>query len=76
MKRCEKHSLITLGLNRWKDNLPNALKNLLLLLLLQLGRPHLKKVRLTKTQLALAKKFKLTPEQYAKELLKTENANG
>ena len=35
-----------------------------------------KKVRLTKTQLALAKKFKLTPEQYAKELLKTENANG
>jgi hypothetical protein len=35
-----------------------------------------KKVRLTKTQIALAKKFKLTPEQYAKELLKTENANG
>lgn len=35
-----------------------------------------KKVRLTKTQLALAKKFKLTPEQYARELLKTENANG
>jgi len=34
------------------------------------------KVRLTKTQLALAKKFKLTPEQYARELLKTENANG
>ena len=35
-----------------------------------------KKVRLTKTQLALAKKFKLSPEQYARELLKTENANG
>ena len=35
-----------------------------------------KKVKLTKTQLALAKKFKLTPEQYARELLKTENANG
>jgi hypothetical protein len=35
-----------------------------------------KKVRLTRTQLALAKKFKLTPEQYARELLKTENANG
>ncbi len=35
-----------------------------------------KKVRLTKTQIALAKKFKLTPEQYARELLKTENANG
>jgi hypothetical protein len=35
-----------------------------------------RKVRLTKTQLALAKKFKLTPEQYARELLKTENANG
>jgi hypothetical protein len=35
-----------------------------------------KKVRLTKTQLALAKKFKLTPEQYARELIKTENANG
>jgi len=31
---------------------------------------------LTKTQLALAKKFKLTPEQYARELIKTENANG
>ena len=35
-----------------------------------------RKVRLTKTQLALAKKFKLTPEQYARELIKTENANG
>jgi hypothetical protein len=35
-----------------------------------------KKIRLTKTQLALAKKFKLTPEQYARELIKTENANG
>ena len=35
-----------------------------------------KKIRLTKTQLALAKKFKLTPEQYARELIKTENTNG
>ena len=35
-----------------------------------------KKVRLTKTQLALAKKFRLTPEQYAREMIKTENANG
>ena len=35
-----------------------------------------KKVRLTKTQIALAKKFKLTPEQYARELIKSENANG
>jgi len=35
-----------------------------------------KKVRLTKTQLALAKKFKLTPEQYARELIKTESTNG
>ena len=35
-----------------------------------------KKVRLTKTQLALAKKFKLTPEQYARELIKTETKNG
>ena len=35
-----------------------------------------KKVRLTKTQLALAKKFKLTPEQYAREMIKLENANG
>jgi len=35
-----------------------------------------KKVRLTKTQLASAKKFKLTPEQYARELIKTESTNG
>jgi hypothetical protein len=31
-----------------------------------------KKVHLTKTQLALAKKFNLTPEQYARETLKLE----
>lgn len=35
-----------------------------------------KKIRMTKTQLALAKKLGLTPEQYAKEVLKMENANG
>jgi hypothetical protein len=36
-----------------------------------------KKIRLTQTQLALAKKFNLTPEQYARELLKTqESQNG
>jgi len=35
-----------------------------------------KKVRLSKTQVALAKKLKLTPELYARELLKLENANG
>ena len=35
-----------------------------------------KKVRLTKTQVALARKFGLTPEQYARETLKLENANG
>jgi hypothetical protein len=35
-----------------------------------------KKVRLSKTQVALAKKLKLTPEQYAKEIFKLENANG
>ena len=35
-----------------------------------------KKVRLTKTQVALAKKFGLTPEQYARETLKLENSNG
>jgi hypothetical protein len=35
-----------------------------------------KKVKLTKTQVALAKKFGLTPEQYARETLKLENANG
>lgn len=34
------------------------------------------KVRLTQTQLAIAKKFRLTPEQYAKEMLKLENDNG
>jgi hypothetical protein len=33
-------------------------------------------VRLTQTQLAIAKKFRLTPEQYAKEMLKLENDNG
>jgi hypothetical protein len=32
-----------------------------------------KKVHLTRTQLALAKKFNLTPEQYARETLKLEN---
>lgn len=32
-----------------------------------------KKVHLSKTQLALAKKFGLTPEQYARETLKLEN---
>jgi len=35
-----------------------------------------KKVRLTRTQLAFAKKLKLTPEQYAREMIKLENANG
>jgi len=35
-----------------------------------------KKVRLSRTQVALAKKLKLTPELYARELLKLENANG
>jgi len=35
-----------------------------------------KKVRLTKTQVALAKKFGLTPEQYARETLKLEKTNG
>ena len=35
-----------------------------------------KKVRLSKTQVAFAKKLKLTPEQYAKEMIKLENANG
>jgi len=34
------------------------------------------KVRLTQTQVALAKKFGLTPEAYAKELVKLENYNG
>ena len=32
-----------------------------------------KKVVLTKTQVGLAKKFGLTPEQYARELMKLEN---
>jgi len=32
-----------------------------------------KQVKLTATQAALAKKFKLTPEQYAREVLKLEN---
>jgi hypothetical protein len=35
-----------------------------------------RKVVLTKTQLALAKQFGLTPEQYAKEALRLENNNG
>jgi len=36
-----------------------------------------KKIKLTQTQLALAKKFKLTPEQYAMELTKVqESQNG
>jgi len=35
-----------------------------------------KKVRLTNTQLALAKKLGLTPEQYAREALKLEKQNG
>tara|TARA_R110000803_G_scaffold60370_3_gene119588 strand:- start:1 stop:1023 length:1023 start_codon:yes stop_codon:yes gene_type:complete len=35
-----------------------------------------KKVRLTKTQLAFAKKLKLTPEQYAREMIKLERTNG
>lgn len=36
-----------------------------------------KKIRLTQTQLALAKKFNLSPEQYARELIKTqESQNG
>ena len=34
------------------------------------------KVRLTNTQLALAKKFNLSPEAYAKEVIKLENYNG
>jgi hypothetical protein len=32
-----------------------------------------KKIRLTNTQLAVAKKFGLTPEQYAREVMKMEN---
>ena len=34
------------------------------------------KVRLTQTQMALAKRFGLTPEAYAKEVLKLETQNG
>jgi hypothetical protein len=34
------------------------------------------KVRLTTTSLALAKKFGLSPEQYAQEMIKLENQNG
>jgi hypothetical protein len=34
-----------------------------------------KKIRLTATQLGLAKKFNLTPEQYARELTKLESQN-
>jgi hypothetical protein len=35
-----------------------------------------KKITLTQRQLNLAKKFKLTPEQYARELTKLESQNG
>jgi hypothetical protein len=35
-----------------------------------------RQVRLTTTQVALAKKFGLTPKQYADQLVKLENANG
>ena len=35
-----------------------------------------KKIRLTPTQVQLAKKFNLTPEQYARELTKLESQNG
>lgn len=35
-----------------------------------------KRVKLTQTQLALAKKFNLSPEQYARELTKLESQNG
>ena len=35
-----------------------------------------KKIKLTPTQLALAKKYNLTPEQYAREVMKLENQNG
>jgi len=35
-----------------------------------------KKVHLSKTQLAIARKFGLTPEQYAREQIKLENSNG
>jgi hypothetical protein len=33
-------------------------------------------VQLTKTQLALAEKFKLTPQQYAAQVARLENQNG
>ena len=35
-----------------------------------------RKIELTKTQLALAQKFRLTPKQYAEQVLKLENQNG
>ena len=35
-----------------------------------------KRVRLTQTELSLAKKFNLTPEQYAREKMRLENQNG
>jgi hypothetical protein len=35
-----------------------------------------KKIRISKTQVALAKKLGLTPEQYARELTKLEAQNG
>ena len=35
-----------------------------------------RQVRLTSSELALAKKFGLTPEQYAREKIKLENSNG
>jgi hypothetical protein len=35
-----------------------------------------KKVQLTETQMALAKRYGLTPQQYAAEVLKLEKANG
>jgi hypothetical protein len=35
-----------------------------------------RKIQLTATQLALAKRFNLTPQQYAAELAKLENSNG
>jgi hypothetical protein len=34
------------------------------------------KIRLTATQVALAKKFNLTPQQYAAQVAKLENQNG
>jgi hypothetical protein len=34
------------------------------------------RVRLTQTQMGLAKKFGLTPEAYAREVIKLENTNG